>query len=141
MLRDEYGAVSDPKRLSSDHPSDPKRPPSVTLCIASRPPARAGRGGPANRRVRRVHGSSSIFDSEFWTIERLTAAVALPLLGATAPWASPTPESVPTRRQVGVVFLTVNFVVLSYWLPHPHVHLPHLHLPHLPQARGPSNKE
>ena len=31
MLRDEYGAVSDPKRLSSDHPSDPKRPPSVTL--------------------------------------------------------------------------------------------------------------
>ena len=108
-MRDEYGYVSDPIAPGSSG----RRQREVRLCVGDHPPTRGpGRGGPS--RVRRLQPAggggrrlSSLIDSDFWTIERLTALA-------------------------GLVFLSVNLLVLSVWLPHPHVHLPHLHMPHLP---------
>jgi hypothetical protein len=131
--------------------SGTKPPREVRLCVGDSPPTRtAGRPNRVRRRAAAAAGPpggtgrlAQLLDSEFWTIERLTALV-------------------------GVVFLALNFLVLScasqptprlrslrasnaaqdtlphadtaaappcrrYWLPHPHVHLPHLHMPHLPR--------
>jgi len=101
---------SDPANTSASPGGYASKPPrEVRLCVGSSPPTRTAGRSRIRRSANPQPGAlAQLLDSEFWTIERLTALV-------------------------GVVFLLLNFCVLTYWLPHPHVHLPHLHMPHLPK--------